>query len=130
MTSAPDTMRVFVPLTIKRQNGRPRILPPSDLDRADRDPTAADRRLLRALARAWDWRRQLERGQAATLTDIAEAEGVTVAFISRFLRLAYLSPLVLEHLLVRRRPCALSLEQLTLVALAPWSEQPARVFEE
>ncbi|WP_155524523.1 hypothetical protein [Oleisolibacter albus] len=36
----------------------------------------------------------------------------------------------MEHLLVRRHPCALSLEPLTLMGLAPWSEQPARVFEE
>ncbi|ACI97482.1 hypothetical protein [Rhodospirillum centenum] len=66
----------------------------------------------------------------ATLRDIADAEAVTVPFVSRFLRLAYLSPEVLEHLLIHRRPCALSLERLAAKALAPWVEQPGMVFEE
>ena len=32
MTSTPDTIRVFIPLTIRRRNGRPRILPPADME--------------------------------------------------------------------------------------------------
>ena len=29
--SAPSTMRVFIPLTIRKRNGRPKIVPPADL---------------------------------------------------------------------------------------------------
>ena len=36
--------------------------------------------------------------------DIAEAEKVTDRFVSRMLRLAYLSPVVLERLVVLRDP--------------------------
>jgi hypothetical protein len=86
--------------------------------------------LLRAIARAWDWRRRLDCGQAATLKDIADTEGVTVPFISRFLRLAYLSPEVLERLLIHRRPCVLSLDKLAATALVPWSDQLDTVFDE
>ena len=35
MTSTPDTIRVFIPLTIRRRNGRPRILPPADMEAAE-----------------------------------------------------------------------------------------------
>lgn len=129
MSSVPETIRVVIPLAVRRRNGRPRILPPADIEAASEGGTP-DPRLLRAIARAWDWRRRLDRGEAATLKDIAEAEGVTVPFISRFLRLAYLSPEVLEHLLIDRRPCALSLDRLAATALAPWAEQPDMVFEE
>src|SRR3954454_14737121 len=100
MSAAPETIRVVIPLTIKRRNGRPRILPPADIESAAGGATS-DPRLLRAIARAWDWRRRLDRGEAGTLKDIADSENVTVAFISRFLRLAYLSPEVLERLLIR-----------------------------
>jgi hypothetical protein len=62
--------------------------------------------------------------------DIADAERVTVPFISRFLRLAYLSPEVLERLLIHRRPCALSLDKLAATALMPWSDQRDAVFDE
>lgn len=29
--STPTTMRVFIPLTIRKRNGRPKIVPPADL---------------------------------------------------------------------------------------------------
>ncbi len=128
MSTAPDTIRVIIPLTVRRRNGRPRILPPEEID-ATADETAPDPRLLRAIARAWDWRRQLDRGEVATIKDIAAAEGVTDAFVSRFLRLAYLSPDVLERLLIHRRPCALRLDQLAATALVPWAEQAGSVFD-
>jgi hypothetical protein len=44
--------------------------------------------VLRAVARAWKWRWQLESGVAATIQDIAAAEKVSDRFISRMLRLA------------------------------------------
>lgn len=129
MNNSPDTIRIVIPLALKCRNGRPRIVPPADIEMAA-DGRAPDPRLLRAIARAWDWRRRLERGEAATLTDIAAAEGVTVPFISRFLRLAYLSPMVLEQLLIKSRPCPLSLDRLATVAQAPWQQQPGLIFEE
>lgn len=121
-----STIRVVIPLKVKRRNGRPRIVPPADLDAID-EP--ADPRTLRAIARAWDWRRRLERGEAATLSDIAQAEQVTLPFVSCYIRLAYLSPVVLERLLIHRHPCALPLDKLSASALAPWAEQVGMVFE-
>lgn len=127
--TTPSTIRVVIPFRVKRRNGRPRIVPPADLDEAADDPRP-DPRTLRAIARAWDWRRRLERGEAATLSDIARAEQVTLPFVSRTIRLAYLSPVVLERLLLHRRPNALPLDRLTAAALAPWTEQPGMVFED
>ncbi len=131
MTAGPATIRIVIPLKLKRRNGRPRIVPPADagLDETDAE-TKPDPHALRAIARSWDWRRRLERGEVATLSDIAQAERVTLPFISRFIRLAYLSPAVLERLLIHRRPCALSLDKLAAAALAPWGEQPGMVFED
>lgn len=127
-TPSPETIRVVIPLTIKRRNGRPRILPPEESD-ATADGTAPDPRLLRAIARAWDWRRRPDRGEAATIKVIAIAEGVTVPFVRRFQRPAYLSPDVLEHLLIQRRPCAPPLDRLAAAALVPWLEQAGVVFD-
>jgi hypothetical protein len=126
--STPPTIRVVIPLKVKRRNGRPRIVPPADFDAVD-EPMP-DPRTLRAIARAWDWRRRLERGEVATLSDIAQAEQVTLPFVSRYIRLAYLSPTVLERLLIYRRPSALPLDRLAAAALVPWAEQPRMVFED
>ncbi|TVR99519.1 MAG: hypothetical protein EA406_03350 [Rhodospirillales bacterium] len=116
-----------IPLTIRKRNGRPKILPPDDSDL--QNGRAQDPHVLRATARAWDWRRRLERGGAATLSDIAQAEQVTLPFVSRMMRLAYLSPDVLGELIIWRVPPALSLNDLVAVADRPWAEQMGMVFD-
>ena len=50
-------------------------------------------------------------------------------FVSRTMRLAYLSPIVLERLVAHRRPCSLSIKDLIAAAERPWCEQEALVFE-
>jgi hypothetical protein len=125
MTGTTDTIRVVIPLTIRKRNGRPKILPPDDVTL--RDSRAQDPHVLRAIALAWSWRRQLETGAASTIQDIA-AEKVSDRFVRRMMRLAYLSPDVLEHLVIRRLPPALSLDDLVAVAERPWPEQMDAVF--
>src|SRR3546814_11676821 len=63
-----------------------------------------DPHVLKAIAKAWSWRRKLESGAAATIQDIADAEGVSDRSVGRMLRLAYLAPTVLDKLLIRRVP--------------------------
>lgn len=127
MTSASGTIRVVIPLTIRRRNGRPKILPPEDA--GFRDGRAQSPHVLRAVARAWKWRRQLETGVASTIQDIAAAEKVSDRFVGRMIRLAYLSPTVLETLVITRKPPAISINELMTVAELPWSEQANRAFE-
>ena len=124
--TAPTTMRVFIPLTIRKRNGRPKILPPDEV--TVRDGRSQDPHVLRAIARAWNWRRQLETGAASTIQDIATAEKVSDRYVGRLVRLAYLAPAVLEQLVIRRMPPALSLNDLVAVAERPWAEQMESVF--
>ncbi len=88
MTDAPSTICVVIPLKLKRRNGRPRILPPDDLDYAE-TATAQDPHLVRAIARAWNWRRKLENSEIMTIADLAAAENVSDRFVNRTLRLVY-----------------------------------------
>ena len=127
MNATPDTIRVVIPLTIRKRNGRPKILPPDDV--TIRDGRSQDPHVLRAIARAWNWRRQLEAGAASNIKDIAATEKVSDRFVSRIMRLAYLSPEVLEYLVIRRVPPALSLYDLADVAARPWAEQMGIVFD-
>ena len=119
------TTRVFVPLAIRKRNGRPRVLPP---ETADRQEQAQDHHILRALGRAWAWRRRLESGAATTVHDIAKFENVTDRFVSRTMRLSYLSPEVLDRLVVRQEPPAISLAELIDATYLPWARQPAVIF--
>jgi len=124
--SAPTTMRVFIPLTIRKRNGRPKILPPADMIPAN--DGGVDPHVLKAIARAWSWRRKLDIGAAATIDDLARAENVTHRYVGRTMRLAYLSPTVLEKLLIQRAAPAISIKEMVIAADLPWAEQAAMVF--
>src|SRR5690606_36683539 len=81
----PETLRVHIPLEIRRRGGRPRILPPKHVEAAM--GRGQDPHLLRAIGRAWGWRQRLERGDVATLSDLAADEGLSDRYVSRLLRL-------------------------------------------
>lgn len=126
MNGTNDNIRVVIPLAIRRRNGRPKILPPENV--ADQQVRAQDPHILKALGRAWAWRRRFESGEVATAGDLAKLEGVTERFVSRTMRLAFLSPDALERLLLARQPPAVSWYNLVGVTSAPWHEQPERIF--
>lgn len=121
MTNEPRTIRMFIPLTFKKRNGRPKILPPDNIERlAER---LQDPHVLLAIGRAWAWRRRLESGEVSTLAEIAERENLHLSFVSRFIRLAYLSPDVLQALVIDRQPCSVKLASLADCAALPWQKQ-------
>lgn len=121
MKGSNDNIRVVIPLNVRRRNGRPKILPPEDV--LEQQTRAQAPHILKALGRAWAWRRRLESGNVATAGDLAKLEGVTERFVSRTIRLAYLSPQVLQDLLLARVPTALSLPDLIASTLLPWKTQ-------
>lgn len=126
MTGSSETIRVVIPLTIRKAQRAAEDPAARRCDRSGRPvtrPPCAVR-----VARAWNWRRQLETGTASSIQDIA-AEKASDRFISRMMRLAYLSPEVLERLVIRRGPPALSLKELVAVAELPWGEQMDMAFE-
>ena len=127
MSGSSNTIRVVIPLSIRKRNGRPKILPPED--HCAREGRTQDPHVLRAIARAWKWRRQLESGGASTIQDIAVAENVSDRFVGRMIRMAYLAPSVLEALVIARRPPAIAINDLMAIAELPWDRQMERVFE-
>jgi hypothetical protein len=126
--SEPNTIQVFVPLKIRKKNGRPKIMPPANyLPSEDR---VQDPHILRAIGRAWAWRRRMEAGEFGTVRDLAIAVNLAERHVSRQLRLAYLAPEVLKRLVFGREVSAVTLMQLTESAALPWVEQAGIVFGE
>ncbi len=73
MTNFDESIQIFVPLKVRKQNGRPKIMPPATyLPSEDR---TQDPHILRAIGRAWGWRRRMEAGEFNTVTDLAKAVG-------------------------------------------------------
>ncbi len=101
-------------------------MPPSDY-RPSKDQ-AQDPHILRAIGRAWGWRRRMDAGEFATIQELAEAVALAERHVSRQLRLAYLAPEVLKRLTCGREVAAVSLYDLCFLAREAWGEQVKRVF--
>ena len=71
-----------------------------------------DNAMVKALARAFRWRKMLDTGVHATLEDLARAKGVTPSYASRVLRLMLLAPKIVEAILDGRQPEGMRLEEL------------------
>ena len=126
--AAPDTIQVFVPLKLRKKNGRPKIMPPADY--LPSEDNTQDPHILRAIGRAWSWRRRMEAGEFGTVRDLAIAVNLAERHVSRQLRLAYLAPEVLKRLTCGREASAVSLYDLCFLAGVPWGEQVGRSVDE
>jgi len=70
----------------------------------------------------------MEAGEVASIDDLAEAEKVSDRFVSRTLRLTYLSPEVLRRLLIERQPPTVDLPHLIDATRQPWEWQSGHIF--
>ena len=55
--------------------------------------------MVKALARAFRWKRMLESGEFATIAELAEREGIAPSYLTRVLRLTLLAPDIVEAIL-------------------------------
>ena len=84
--------------------------------------------ILRAIGRAWGWRRRIGADEFNTVRDLAVAVGLAERHVSRQLRLAYLAPEVLKRLVFDREVTAITVMQLTESTALPWPDQAGVVF--
>ena len=126
MTGAAQMLTVRVPLAVRKQRGgRKLILTPGGM--APRGTSASDTTLVKALARAFRWRRMMETGCYATINELAAAEKINSSFVSRLLRLTLLAPDIVEAILDGRQPEGMTLPGLMEPFPVEWTLQTAAV---
>ena len=94
-TPIPETVTLHVPFRIVKRGGRKEMQMP-DRVQLERTP---DSTLIKALARAFRWKRMLESGEFATIAELAEREGIAPSYMTRVLRLTLLAPDIIEAIL-------------------------------
>jgi len=123
------SVTVVVPMTIRRRGGRKQIIGPDGAPvRAGDDATGVattrgDPVLVKALARAFRWRRLLEEGRYASVRELANAEGVNRTYIGRLLNLTLLAPDLVEAILDGRKTEEAIVAVLRERAPVDWAEQ-------
>ena len=70
------------------------------------------------------------RGTHASIADIAKSENINPSFVSRVLRLAYLSPTLVEAILDGNYPAHLTMKDLIEPFPMEWERQAEHFFAE
>ena len=122
------TLTVWIPMEFKPRGGRRLVVSPDGVPAWAGSRSRLDDTLVKALARAFRWRKLLETGVHGTVDEIARAEGINDSYVSRILRLTLLAPDIVEAILDGRQPTALTLARLMKPIPAAWEEQRARLL--
>jgi hypothetical protein len=117
-----DTLTIRIPMRLQRRGGRKLIMTPEGVAPPARKPRR-DETLVKALVRAHRWRRRIESGCAKSITDLAEQEGVTAAYVCRLLPLTCLAPDIVEALFDGRQPKGVQLAEMLGSGPLAWEEQ-------
>ena len=118
-TPIPDTVTLHVPFRIVKRGGRKEM----QLPHGAVQPCKADSTLLKALARAFRWKRMLESGEFATIAELAEREGIAPSYMTRVLRLTLLAPDIVETILDGKQGPEVTLARMLEPVSVEWAEQ-------
>ena len=120
-TTIPETVTIHVPFRIVKRGGRKEmVLPPSATALATIDGT-----LVKALARAFRWKRMLDTGAFTSVTEIAEHEKLSFTYISRIVRLSLLAPDIVDAIMAGHQPPTMMLANLLDDVPVDWQMQRA-----
>lgn len=120
-----ETITVHIPLTFKKRGGRKLVVTPDGAEWAPRP--RVDNAMVKALVRAFRWRKMLDEGVHGTLEDLARAKGVHATYVSRVLRLTLLAPDIVEAILDGRQPTTMQLDGLLDRFPLEWKLQVAEI---
>jgi hypothetical protein len=115
----PDTVTLHVPFRIVRRGGRKEMHLPD----GNAQPRPKDSTLIKALARAFRWKRMLESGEFATTAELAEREGIAPSYMTRVLRLTLLAPDIVQAILDGRQGPELTLARVLEPFPLEWQTQ-------
>ena len=119
--AALEVLTVQVPFTIRKRGGRKVMVMP---DGAKPERQKVDNTLVKALARAFRWKRMIDSGDFATISDLADHEKIASSYLTRVLRLTLLAPQIVEGIVAGRGEPGLA--KLMEPFPAEWCEQPLR----
>jgi hypothetical protein len=116
----PETVTLHIPFRIVKRGGRKEMQSPE----CAAQPRRTDNTLVKALARAFRWKRVLESGEFATIGELAEREGIAPSYMTRVLRLTLLAPDIVAAILDGKHGPEVTLSQGLELFPVEWAAQP------
>lgn len=119
-TPIPETITLHIPFRRVKRGGRKEMQLPDGAS----GHSKMDNTLIKALARAFRWKRMLETGEFATIAEMAERQGIAPSYMTRVLRLTQLAPDIIEAILDGKQgPKDLTLARMLEPFPAIWMKQ-------
>jgi hypothetical protein len=115
----PETVTLHVPFRVVKRGGRKEMHLPEGATHSRR----SDNTLVKALARAFRWKRMIDTGRYATITDLAAHEGIAPSYLTRILRLTLLAPDIVDTILEGRQGPDVTLARLMDGFPEEWERQ-------
>ena len=112
-----------IPMTFRIFGGKTAIVLPDGSRAIARQEATIDSTMVKIIARAFRWQRLLDDGTYATIDDMAASEKISPSYVSRVVRLALLSPEIVETILDGRQPAHLTMKNLLERFPVDWAEQ-------
>lgn len=81
--------------------------------------------MIKAIARAFRWRKLIETGVHASIEEVAAAEKINASYVGRVLRLTLLAPKIIDAILEGRQPVGMTMAGLLTPFPLVWAEQRA-----
>ena len=117
------TLTVRVPMTFRQRGGRKLVISPEGTAAWPVPRQRVDNAMIKALARAFRWRKLLETGVHTTIDDLAFAEKINPSYVSRVLRLTLLAPDIVEAILDGRQAVEMTVKELMQPMPVEWVGQ-------
>ncbi|QFT96071.1 hypothetical protein FIU85_02025 [Roseovarius sp. THAF8] len=115
----PETVTLHVPFRVVKRGERKEMQMPDGA----MQPCRTDSTLVKALARAFRWKRMLESDEFATIAELAQREGIAPSYMTRVLRLTLLEPKIVEAILDGIQGPEMTLARVLEPFPAEWSLQ-------
>jgi hypothetical protein len=125
--SMATSITVHVPLTVRHRPGRKTVVTLGTSADTAAIRTHADPAMVKALARAFRWKRLLEEGRYTSISEIAAAEKIDRGYVGRILRLTLLAPDIVEAIPDGRQPAGLGLPALLKPFSVEWDRQRVEI---
>ena len=122
-TPTPETVTLHVPFRIVKRGGRKEM----QLPEGAAQPRRTDSTLVKALARAFRWKRMVESGEFTTIAELAEREGIAPSYMTRVVRLTLLAPDIVEAILNGRQGPEVTLASVLEPFPVEWGVQTSHL---
>ena len=118
-----ESEMTHIPMTFRARAGKTVIVLPDGSRGVVRRGATIDNSMVKLLVRGFRWQRMLYEGKFTSIEDLSAAEKINPSYVSRVLRLAFLSPKVVQAIMDGKQPAWLTMKDLLRPHPNDWSEQ-------